>query len=98
MQIDVNVEGNEVTIIPRDIIDFTSAPELEKVIEEEASKSQRMVIDMGEVPYISSAGLRAILLADNLMDDKSGFALKNVNSSVKELLNISGFTDELDIE
>ena len=92
------IKNETATLSPMEKIDFVSAPELEKVIEEYAEKAERMVIDMAMVDYISSAGLRAILLADNLMSEKKGLVLKNVNTGVKDILDISGFSRELKIE
>ena len=92
------IKNETATLSPMEKIDFVSAPELEKVIEEYAEKAERMVIDMAMVDYISSAGLRAILLAENLMSEKKGLVLKNVNTGVKDILDISGFSRELKSE
>ena len=92
------VENETAILSPLEKIDFVSAPEFEKVIEEYSEKAESMVIDMAMVDYISSAGLRAILLADNLMSEKKGLVLKNVDTGVKDILDISGFSRELKIE
>ena len=98
MQINVEFQGNQAILFPMEKIDFVSAPEFEKVIEEAAEKAEKMIIDMEKVDYISSAGLRAILLADNLMAEKNGMSLRNVNVGVREIFDISGFSSELNIE
>lgn len=98
MEILVKAENSTVTLTPMEKIDFLSAPELEQAIEENSEKAEKMVIDLGAVEYISSAGLRAILFADNLMSEKKGLVIKNPNASVKEILDISGFSTELKIE
>ena len=98
MDIKAIVENGTAILSPLEKIDFVSAPEFEKVIEEYSGKAENMVIDMAMVDYISSAGLRAILLADNLMSEKKGLVLKNVNTGVMDILDISGFSRELKIE
>ena len=98
MNIKAIVENETAILSPMEKIDFVSAPEFEKVIEEYAEKADSMVIDMAMVDYISSAGLRAILFADNLMSEKKGLVLKNVDTGVKDILDISGFSRELKIE
>ena len=98
MDIKAIVENGTAILSPLEKIDFVSAPEFEKVIEEYSGKAESMVIDMAMVDYISSAGLRAILLADNLMSEKEGLVLKNVNTGVMDILDISGFSRELKIE
>ena len=54
--------------------------------------------DMSEVPYISSAGLRVILNADEIMQDRNGIKLIGVNNDVRAILEMTGFYDTLDIE
>lgn len=98
MDIKAIVENGTAILSPLEKIDFVSAPEFEKAIEEYSGKAESMVIDMAMVDYISSAGLRAILLADNLMSEKKGLVLKNVNTGVMDILDISGFSRELKIE
>ena len=55
-------------------------------------------LDMSEVPYISSAGLRVILNADEIMQDRNGIKLIGVNNDVRAILEMTGFYDTLDIE
>lgn len=98
MEIAVRREDGMVILSPVGKIDFATAPEFEIVIEENAENAESMVLDMERVDYISSAGLRAILYADNLMSVKNGVIIKNVNESVREILDISGFSRELKIE
>ena len=98
MTINAIIENETATLSPMEKIDFVSAPEFEKAIEEYAEKAESMILDMAMVDYISSAGLRAILLADNLMSEKKGLVLKNVNTGLKDILDISGFSRELKIE
>ena len=54
--------------------------------------------DMSEVPYISSAGLRVILNADEIMQDRNGIKLTGVNNDARAILEMTGFYDTLDIE
>ena len=48
--------------------------------------------------YISSAGLRVILSAQKLMNKQGEMIVKNVNESVSEIFEITGFCDVLTIE
>ena len=97
MQIDKRIEDGILTIIPMGSIDYVTAPEMDEVIEAEAPSVREIIIDMTNVPYISSAGLRTILNADELMEDKDGIKLKNVNKDVMSILQMAGFLDTLNI-
>ncbi len=97
MQIEKKVENGVLVITPMGSIDYVTAPELDEIIESEAPSVQGIVIDMANVPYIASAGLRTILNADELMEGKDGIKLKNVNKDVMSVLQMSGFLDTLNI-
>lgn len=97
MIIDVKKEGNVTTITPRGNIDYVTAPELDEVVEREAASAGSLVFDMCEVTYISSAGLRTILNADELMEDKDGIKLVNVGKEVKAILDMTNFSGMLNI-
>ncbi|WII06911.1 STAS domain-containing protein [Methanomassiliicoccales archaeon LGM-RCC1] len=98
MQIDVKKENGVTTLIPRGNIDYVTAPELDEAVEREAVESKSLVFDMAEVSYISSAGLRSILNADELMEDKDGIKLVNVNKDVRSILDMTNFSGLLKIE
>ncbi len=72
--------------------------EFEDAIQELGEKSDTLTLDMAGVEYVSSAALRAILNANDLMEEKNGLVLKNVNQKVMEIFNITGFTDYLNIQ
>ena len=97
MQIDSEINNGILTISPKGSIDYVTAPELDEVIESNAPGVEEIIIDMKDVPYIASAGLRSILNVDELMEDKKGVKLKNVNNDVMSILQMSGFLDVLNI-
>ena len=97
MQIDSEIKEGTLNIAPKGSIDYVTAPELDEVIESNAPNVEEIVIDMKDVPYIASAGLRSILNADELMEGKRGVKLKNVNGDVMAILKMSGFLDVLNI-
>ncbi|HJJ28355.1 MAG TPA: STAS domain-containing protein [Methanocorpusculum sp.] len=96
----IGIEENDgiVTIKPEGNIDFLTAPELDAVIEKQALSAKSLVFDFAAVPYIASAGLRSILNADELMEDKEGIRIIHVNKNVMAVFEMTGFTAELDIE
>lgn len=98
MKIDVSTNEGTVVIFPREKVDYVTAPELEEVVEKNAETADSMVIDLTDVEYISSAGLRVILTADNLMSEKDGLIVRNVTDTVKEIFDISGFSSVITIE
>lgn len=98
MKIDVKKEGNVTFIIPKGNIDYVTAPQLDEVVESEAPNTDSLVFDLADVKYISSAGLRSILNADELMEDRGGIKLTNVNKDIESILEMTGFADVLKVE
>ena len=61
--------------------------------EHEASENMRYLLEMQEVPYITSAGLRSILKLHKLAEVKGGrVALCNVVTAVQDLFKMAGFS------
>ena len=98
MQIDVRKDGSRLIIAPKGNIDYVTAPELDAEVSKAGDDVRSIEIDMSGVPYISSAGLRVILNADEMMQDRDGIKLTGVNNDVRAILEMTGFYDMLDIE
>lgn len=90
--------GNvQVTLAGR--IDTTTAPELEAQVKPELDGATSLTLDMKGINYISSAGLRVLLSLQKQMSGKQGeMKVQNVNETVYEIFEITGFSDILDIE
>ena len=94
MEIKTKSEGNRLTIAVSGRVDTITAPELEAGMK--FGDATCVVLDLGDVPYMSSAGLRLLLAAHKAMLGKGGeFQIANVQPSVKEVLDITGFSDIL---
>ena len=79
-------------------LDTTTAPELEATIDGCVAGIKELVLDCTALEYVSSAGLRVILKAQKLMNAQGKMKLTNVNETVMEVFDITGFTDILTIE
>lgn len=79
-------------------LDTMTAPELEAEISEMLTTAQSLILDMEKLDYISSAGLRVILKTQKALEKKEGLKLVHVSESVKEVFDITGFSDFLTIE
>ena len=79
-------------------IDTNTSPQLQSAILKEFQTHRNVVIDFENVPYISSAGLRALLIGQKTAASKGGeFALKNVSGVVQSVLESVGFSKVLKI-
>ena len=98
MTIEKNITATtaELKIIGR--LDTTTAPELEATIDGCVEGIKELVLDCGELEYVSSAGLRVILKAQKLMNSQGTMKLTSVNETIMEVFDITGFADILTIE
>jgi anti-anti-sigma factor len=84
-------------------LDTTTSPALQARIEELSAEAigsggLNLVIDLEDVEFVSSAGLRVLLLATKIAKRQSGSVIvANVKDSIKEILDMTGFTSILNI-
>ena len=85
-----------VTLIGR--LDTTTAPNLETELKGLFDETDELTLDLQDLAYISSAGLRVLLSAQKVMNKKGGMKLIHVNDSINEIFEVTGFSDILTIE
>ncbi|MBR4847321.1 MAG: STAS domain-containing protein [Phascolarctobacterium sp.] len=98
MTIDKQINGSELTLTLNGRLDTTTAPELEAVIKDSIAGITNLVMDFAELEYLSSAGLRVILSAQKTMNKQGEMVIRNVNETINEVFEITGFIDILTIE
>ncbi len=79
-------------------LDTTTAPQLEEELKKELDGLKELVMDFSELEYISSAGLRVLLSAQKIMNRQGSMKLIHVNDVVKEIFEVTGFSDILTVE
>jgi anti-sigma B factor antagonist len=99
MKIDKNVNGETLTLTLDGRLDTTTAPQLEAEIKNSLNGLANLIMDFGALDYLSSAGLRVLLATQKQINaKKSKMVIKNVNSTIMEVFEITGFTAILTIE
>ena len=96
----INKEKNNgiLTLAIEGRLDTVTAPELEKVVNEETADVRELILDMKGLEYISSAGLRVLLAAQKKMNKQGAMKLTAVCDAVMEVFEMTGFADILTIE
>ena len=98
MKIEKMIQGSELTVALEGRLDTTSAPEFDAIVKNELGGVTVFVIDLKNLQYTSSAGLRTILLAQKTMNKQGKMILKNVADAVMEVFEMTGLSDLLTIE
>ena len=97
MEIKKEVNGGICILKPFGRVDTLTSGELEKEVNDCCANCDKLILDMAEVDYVSSAGIRVIIQAHQAVG-KDSFALKNVSTNVMQLLTMTGFDKVLNFE
>lgn len=99
MQINKIANGSEMTIALEGRLDTNTSPALEKEMNEILGEVTGLTFDMAALNYVSSAGLRVLLMAQKAMNAKSGkMVIRNCNADLMDIFDVTGFVDILNIE
>lgn len=98
LDIKTEVNGSEVIIYVDGRLDTVTSPQLMEEIEKIIPSADKIILDIEKIEYVSSAGLRVFLAADNNMRKKDGeLNMRNVPGSVMDVFEMTGFSNALNI-
>jgi len=97
MNIKKQLNGTELTLSLSGALDTENAPKLEEVMNESLTGVTSLIIDLKDLNYISSSGLRVLLMASKTMNRQGTMVVKNPNKVVSEVFEFTGFNDILTI-
>ena len=98
MTIEKNLSGTQLNVKVSGRLDTTTAPELEAEVMGAISGVTKLVLNFEALEYLSSAGLRVLLQAQKIMNKQGEMIIKNVNETINEIFEVTGFIDILTIE
>ncbi|HAV00393.1 MAG TPA: anti-sigma factor antagonist [Lachnospiraceae bacterium] len=99
MTINKEANGSDLKITLSGRLDTTTAPELENELKSSLDGVTSLTFDFKELAYISSAGLRVLLSAQKIMNKAAGeMKIVGSNDEIKEIFEVTGFNDILNIE
>ena len=91
-------EGSELTISLEGRLDTITSPMLEAELQESLNGVESLIFDLEKLQYISSAGLRVLLTAQKVMNKQGSMVVRNSSEDVREIFDVTGFSDILTIE
>ncbi len=98
MDINKITDGNALTFELEGRLDTISAPHLELELKKEINGVELLVFDFAKLAYLSSAGLRVLLAAQKVMNRQGEMKIKNVNETIMDIFEVTGFSEILTIE
>lgn len=97
MTIERKEKNNELVLVLGGRLDTTTAPMLEAELGN-LTGVNKLVMDFEALEYLSSAGLRVLLLAQKKMGRRGNMVVRHVNDTIAEIFEITGFAAILTIE
>ena len=98
MTIKKSTKDKELEVKVSGRLDTTTAPQLETELKQGIENKELLILDFSELEYLSSAGLRVILAAQKVMNKQGKMIVRNVNETIMDIFEVTGFTDILTIE
>lgn len=92
------VNGTELTVKLIGRLDTTTAPVLDGDLRKSVENIEKLIFEISELEYISSAGLRVLLSAQKVMNKQGKMIIRGANETVMEVFEVTGFVDILNIE
>ena len=97
LHVEVSETARAWSVVVRGEIDMQTAPKLERVLDDLIAKDARLVtIDLEQVDFLDSSGLRVILGASNKLADHDGqLVLEGASAAVERVLELTGVIERL---
>lgn len=98
MMIEKNLNGTALTLTLSGRLDTTTAPQMEAELKASLEGVEHLELDFAALDYLSSAGLRVLLATQKIMNKQGDMVVRNVNDTIAEIFEVTGFCDILTIE
>lgn len=98
LKITSKVEGEKASVSLEGKLDTNSAHDFNDEVMPILDTVKKLVLDFENLEYISSAGLRVLLVVIKKMNEAGSMKVINVNESVMDILDMTGISDDLVIE
>lgn len=97
MNIEKKQNGKELVLLLSGRLDTTTAPQLEEEIKKDIEGIENLTLDFKQLEYISSAGLRVLLLTQKMMQRQGKLVIIHVNDTIQDVFDMTGFCNILTI-
>ena len=93
------LNGSTLTVKPVGALDSITSPVFEEEFRRKMPGADKIIVDLEKVDYISSAGLRVFLAAEQYVEKQNAeMKLIHVNENIMEVFELVGFLDVISVE
>ncbi len=98
MKITKTQNGSTLTLALEGRLDTNTAPLLEAELKQSVAGAAELILDLADLAYMSSAGLRVLSGAQKVMNRQGRMVVRHVNETIMEVFEVTGFIDILTVE
>ena len=98
MEIGKKLEGARLTVTLSGELNTVTAPELEASLSEDLKTIDEIVFDMEDLSYITSSGLRVLLVCQQELEERGGVTIRSASPVIREVIEVTGFDSILTLE
>ena len=91
LEIRFRKEDAKLTVELKGRLDTSTSPELETELKPLLKGTTELIVELSELAFITSAGLRVLLKAAQAMEGQGEMTVRNPNSEVREIFEVTGF-------
>ncbi len=96
LKIDKKNDNGSLVVALDGRLDTTTAPDFEKAITADRKPAMNVIVDMKKLAYISSAGLRVLLMIKRAIGSEGTLKVRNASSDIQDVMEITGFSSLMD--
>lgn len=93
MTIDTKRVGNTLTIAVEGELNTQTVPDFQAAIQQNIGGVTKLIFDFSKLSYLTSAGLRVLMIAQKTMDRQGEMEVFNLNEAVRDVFAMTGFLD-----
>ena len=98
VEISKNLEGTRLTVTLSGELNTITAPNLETSLLEDLPSIDEIIFDMEDLSYITSSGLRVLLVCQQELEERGGVTIRSVSPVIREVMEVTGFDSILTLE
>ena len=98
LNISKTIDGENVRFALEGDLDTVTSSGFEAELKDSLGGATALTLDLEKLEYISSAGLRVLLVAQKIMNQQGEMKVVHVNETIMEIFEVTGFSDILNIE
>ena len=98
LEIKTERDGDKLNVTLIGKLDAVTAIELDKVMSKELEGVKHLTIDLKDLSYMASAGLRILLKTQKKMNNQGYMLVKNIQRDVRTVMDMTGFSTLLTLE